>query len=127
MPSYAHVGDAGLDLFALEKVVIKPGEIGQVRSGVAMEIPKGYVGLCWDKSGLSHKFGLKVLGGVIDAGFRGELVLSLINLSRAPYTFAKHDKVMQILIQPVARMEIKEVTVLADSSRGHGGWGSTGK
>ena len=127
MPSYAHPGDAGLDLFTLAEVKIEPGQIGQIRSGVAMAIPEGYVGLCWDKSGLSHKFGLKVLGGVIDAGFRGELVLSLINLGRASYTFAKHDKVMQLLIQPVARMEVEETDTLSDTSRGHGGWGSTGK
>ena len=92
-----------------------------------MEIPEGYVGLCWDKSGLSMKNGIKVLAGVIDAGFRGELVMGVINLGKEEYTFEKGHKVMQMLVQPVEIVDIKEAEELSDTSRGLGGFGSTGK
>lgn len=127
LPSYAHPYDAGMDLFALEEVKIKPGEIARVRSGIAMEIPEGYVGLCWDKSGLSMKNGIKVLAGVIDSGFRGELVLGVINLGKEEYIFEKGHKVMQMLLQPVEIADIMEVEHLSETSRGEGGFGSTGK
>ena len=127
LPSYAHPHDAGMDLFALEDVKIKPGEIARIRSGVAMEIPEGYVGLCWDKSGLSMKNGIKVLAGVIDSGFRGELVMGVINLGKEEHTFEKGHKVMQMLLQPVEIADITEVDELSDTSRGEGGFGSTGK
>lgn len=127
LPSYAHPYDAGMDLFALEEVKIPPGENARIRSGVAMEIPEGYVGLCWDKSGLSINHKLKVLAGVIDAGFRGELVISVINLGKEDYVFKKGDKVMQMLIQPVENVEIEEVKELSNSYRGEKGFGSTGK
>jgi dUTP pyrophosphatase len=127
LPEYAHPYDAGMDLFALEEVKIKPGEIARIRSGVAMEIPEGFVGLCWDKSGISMKNGIKVLAGVIDAGFRGELVMGVINLGNKEYVFEKGHKVMQMLIQPVEIAEIIECENLSDTSRGEGGFGSTGK
>jgi dUTP pyrophosphatase len=127
LPNYAHSYDAGMDLYALEEVKIKPGEIARIRSGIAMEIPDGYVGLCWDKSGLSMKNGIKVLAGVIDAGFRGEIVMGVINLGKEEYTFEKGHKVMQMLVQPVEIMDIIEVEELSDTSRGEGGFGSTGK
>lgn len=127
LPSYAHEGDAGMDLFALEETVAKPGEITRIRSGVAMEIPEGFVGLCWDKSGLSVNHGIKVLAGVLDAGYRGEVVMGVFNLSKEVYTFEKGHKVMQMLIQPVENPEILEVEELSHSSRGEGGFGSTGK
>jgi dUTP pyrophosphatase len=81
-----------MDLFSLEEVRVKPGEVVRIRSGVAMEIPEGYVGLCWDKSGLSMKHGIKVLAGVIDSSFRGELVMAVINLGKDTYTFEKGHK-----------------------------------
>lgn len=127
LPSYAHPYDAGMDLFALEEVKIKPGETARIRSGVALEIPEGFVGLCWDKSGLSMKNGIKVLAGVIDSGFRGELVMGVINLGKEEYTFEKGHKVMQMLVQPVEIMEIIETEELSETSRGEGGFGSTGK
>lgn len=127
LPKFAHPGDAGMDLFALEDTVVLPGEVTRVRSGVAMEIPEGYVGLCWDKSGISMNHRIKLLGGVIDAGFRGEILMGLINLGNEPYTFEKGHKVMQLLIQKVEHPEIVEVEELSDTSRGEGGFGSTGK
>ena len=127
LPSYAHPYDAGMDLFALEEVTVGVGEIGRVRTGLAVEVPEGYVGLCWDKSGLSMSHGIKVLAGVLDSGFRGELVLAVINLGKEPYTFKKGHKVMQMLVQKVENPEIVEAEELAESVRGKKGFGSTGK
>lgn len=127
LPNYATEGDAGMDLFTLEEVKVVPGEIARVRSGVAMEIPDGYVGLCWDKSGLSMNHGIKVLAGVIDSGFRGELVMAVINLGKETYTFEKGHKVMQMLIQKVEHVKIEDVGNLSETKRGEGGFGSTGK
>ena len=125
--AYAKAGDAAFDLFSAQDVVIAPMERAQVSTGVALEIPEGYVGLIWDKSGLSHKFGLRTLGGVVDAGYRGEILVCVINLSKDPYTFEKGHKVAQMLIQKREHCDIVEVDELSDSERGAGGFGSTGK
>ncbi len=127
MPEYATQGDAAMDLFAFTHTEIKPGERVSVATGIAMEIPYGYVGLIWDKSGLSHKAGLKTLGGVIDAGYRGEIKIGMINLSTQIYVFEKGHKVAQMLIQERAEVELEETDMLSDSERGAGGFGSTGK
>lgn len=127
VPSYAHPGDAGMDLFACEGTVVRQGDRTLVGTGVAMEIPDGYVGLVWDKSGLSNNHGLKTLGGVIDAGYRGEVKVGLVNLSDKDYTVRVGEKVAQMLIQKVERAAIEEVSELSDTSRGEGGFGSTGK
>lgn len=127
LPAFANAGDAGMDLFALEDTVAHPGEVVRVRSGIAMEIPEGYVGLCWDKSGISMNNKIKLLGGVIDAGYRGEILMGLINLGKEAYTFEKGHKVMQLLIQKVEHPEIVEAEELSETQRGTGGFGSTGK
>lgn len=127
IPSYAHPGDAGMDLYALEDTVILPGETTKVRSGLAFELPEGFVGLCWDKSGVSTNGKIKTLAGVLDSGYRGELLMAVINLGTEPYTFRKGDKVLQMLIQKIERPEIIEAEELTDTSRGEGGFGSTGK
>jgi dUTP pyrophosphatase len=126
LPSYAHTGDAGMDIYALRSVFIQPGERIDVQTGISIEIPEEYVGLIWDKSGISLKRGIKVLGGVIDAGYRGEIRIGLINLGSEPVSFGAGQKVAQMLIQRVASPEIIEVTKLSDSERGEGGFGSTG-
>ncbi|MFA6338508.1 MAG: dUTP diphosphatase [Candidatus Paceibacterota bacterium] len=127
LPNYANHDDAGLDLYSNENVTLKPGERFSVATGVAIEIPKGYVGLIWDKSGLSHNFGLKTLGGVVDAGFRGEVKVGIVNLSKKVYKFEKGHKVAQMVIQKKESVKVKEVTSLADSQRGKKGFGSSGK
>lgn len=127
LPSYAHRGDAGLDLFAIEEVAIESGEIVRIKTGVALELPAGYVGLIWDKSGLAANYGLKTMAGVFDAGYRGELQIVLTNLSDKTYVVKKHDKVAQMLIQAVELPDLVEVDELSDSSRGEGGFGSTGR
>ncbi len=127
LPSYAHSGDAGMDIFAQEKTIIKRGQIAKIGTGVSMELPEGYVALVWDKSGLASNYGLKNLGGVIDAGYRGEYFITLVNLGNEDYTIDKHHKIAQILIQKVEHPMLEEVEVLSDTSRGQGGFGSTGK
>jgi dUTP pyrophosphatase len=127
VPAYVHNGDAGMDIFAAEDVIIRTDGRVKVPTGIAMEIPDGYVGLVWDKSGLSMNHGLKTLGGVIDAGYRGEVIIGVANLSDEDYTIKKGHKVAQILIQKVESPGIKEVEELSSSDRGEKGFGSTGK
>lgn len=127
VPTYAHPGDAGLDLYAVERVVIKPNTMGVVPTGLACQLPKGTVGLFWDKSGLATKHGLKIMGGVIDEGYRGELVVALMNLGKKSVVFDVGHKVTQMLVQHVHRPRIRVVAALADSSRGAKGFGSSGK
>lgn len=124
LPSYTHSFDAGLDFHGIETVTIQPGEIGKIRSGLAIEIPDGYVGLCWDRSGIATKHKIKVVAGVIDSGFRGELKLCVINLGKEPFTFEKGDSVFQILIQKVEHVEVVESDELSGSERGEKGFGS---
>ncbi len=127
LPSYAHPGDAGMDFYTNETITVAPGETCRIKSGISVEIPEGYVGLFWDKSGLSMKHSIKVLAGVIDAGFRGEIVMGVINLGKEAYTFEKGHKVMQLLIQPVNIVDISETDSLSDTARGANMLGSTGK
>lgn len=127
IPTRAHDTDAGMDLYAAMGYIVRPGERVQVRVGVSMAIPAGYVGLVWDKSGLSHKNGLKVLGGVIDASYRGEVMVGIVNLGTGPYKFERGQKVAQMLIQKIETPEILIVDELDDTQRGVGGFGSTGK
>lgn len=127
LPNYSYEDDAAFDLFSTETLEIKPNQRLQIPTGVAMQIPVGYVGLIWDKSGLSHKHGLKTLGGVIDSGYRGEVQVGLINLSNENYKIEKGHKVAQMIIQKKETCEIAEVDDLDDSERGEGGFGSSGK
>ena len=125
-PTYAHPGDAGLDMYASEAMMIPAGARASVATGISMAIPVGYVGLMWDKSGLAHTNGLATLAGVIDAGYRGEISIIILNTSNQNYTVAVGSKIAQLLIQPVHQVELQEVESLDNTSRGHGGFGSTG-
>ncbi len=127
LPAYAHPGDAGMDFFALEKTTIAPKERLIVKTGISIEIPEGYVGLVWDKSGIPLKYGLKTIGGVIDAGYRGEVGIGLLNTSDQEYIFEAGHKIAQMLIQKVEQVELIEVAELTETQRGTGGFGSTGK
>ncbi|MBD3204165.1 dUTP diphosphatase [Candidatus Woesearchaeota archaeon] len=126
-PHYAHKGDAGIDLRSSEEEIIKPGDFKMISSGVKMAIPEGYVGLVWDKSGYAAKKAIHVLAGVIDSGYRGEIKVVIKNLGNEDFQITKNMKIAQILIQPVARAELKEVESLDETSRNEGGFGSTGK
>ena len=126
MPCYAHPGDVGMDLYAMETVIIKPMEHYRFWHGFAMEFPVGYAAIVKDKGSIS-KAGLSTMGGVFDAGYRGEYNTHLVNLSDKPYTVEEGDKVSQIVIFPVDIAELEVVNTLSESSRGEGMFGSTGK
>ncbi len=126
LPSYANPGDAGFDLYSAEEVVLRPGQRHPIRSGIQMAIPSGYVGLIWDKSGRAAKDGLKMMGGVIDSGYRGEILILMQNLGDKDVKIEKNHKVAQMLIQPVHNVEFEEVGSLDETQRGTGGFGSSG-
>jgi dUTP pyrophosphatase len=126
LPNYAHPGDVGMDMYAMETVTIKPMEHHRFFHGFAMEFPEGNAGIIMDKSSIS-KAGLIHMGGVFDAGYRGEYNTHLVNLGSEPYTVEEGDKVSQLVIIPVVIAEIEETDTLSDSSRGMGAFGSTGK
>lgn len=127
VPRFAHHDDAGMDICVPERVTIAPGQRKSVALGLALEIPEGYVALLWDKSGLSHKYGIKTFGGVIDAGYRGEIHAGVMNLSKDTYVFEKGHKIVQMLIQKVEHPIVVEVDTLSESQRGERGFGSSGK
>ncbi len=128
LPAYAHPGDAGLDLAAAEKVRLWPGERVAVPTGLAVAIPDGWVGLVHPRSGLARRHGLTVANapGTIDAGYRGEVQVLLVNLGTEVVDIAAGDRVAQLLLQRVGWAEVVEVKELSDTARGDGGFGSTG-
>jgi dUTP pyrophosphatase len=126
IPCYSHPGDAGMDLFSLVDEVIQPGEAKPIPTGIQMAIPEGYVGLIWDKSGISLR-GVHRLAGVVDAGYRGEVRVVMANLGKEPYAIKKGMKIAQMLVQPVETMAIVEAEELDETPRGEGGFGSTGE
>ena len=134
MPERAHDGDAGVDLFSAVDVVLAPGERALVGTGIAVAIPHGMVGLIHPRSGLAARVGLSIVNspGTIDAGYRGEIKVSLINLDpRAPIVVHRGDRIAQLLVQRVELPELVEVDSfdeagLADTTRGSGGHGSSG-
>lgn len=125
VPVYGHPGDAGMDLFSVVDHELAPGAVFAVPTGIQVAIPAGFVGLIWDKSGISLK-GVHRLAGVVDAGYRGEVQVVMINLGREPFAIKRGMKIAQMLIQPVAAVTIVESGTLDDTSRGEGGFGSTG-
>lgn len=129
LPSYAHPGDAGADLVAAEDVELLPGERALVRTGVAIALPDGYVGLVHPRSGLAAKLGVTVLNapGTVDAGYRGELLVNLVNHDRmSTAKISRGDRIAQLVVQRVERAHFHGVAELPGSSRGAGGHGSTG-
>lgn len=129
LPAYAHPGDAGLDLLAREDVTLAPGGRAAVPTGVALALPAGYVGLVHPRSGLARKHGITVLNapGTVDAGYRGEIQVILVNTDAAQtVTLRRGDRVAQLVVQAVAQAELIEVGSLPGSDRGEGGFGSTG-
>lgn len=129
VPSYAHEGDAGADLCAREDVTLAPGQRVLVPTGVSLALPLGYVGLVHPRSGLATKHGLTVVNapGTIDAGYRGEVKVTLLNTdTTTPIVLKRGDRIAQLVIQKVERAHFIEVSDLDDSARGAGGFGSTG-
>lgn len=126
LPTRAHHDDAGLDIYCCEDVTLLPHETTKIPTGIAYEVPEGYVGLIWDKSSVGGK-GIKTLGGVLDSGYRGELFVPLHNLHNVPHTFEAGHKIAQMLIQKVELWDVEESDELSETKRGTGAFGSTGK
>lgn len=130
VPAYARPGDAGVDLLARERVVLQPRNgRAQVPTGVAVAIPEGYAGFIQPRSGLALKHGVTCLNtpGLIDSGYRGELIVLLVNTdSSSHYTVERGDRIAQLVIQKVEHAMFREVAALDETHRGEGGWGHTG-
>jgi dUTP diphosphatase len=129
LPSYSHPGDAGADLVTTVDVHLEPGERVLVPTGVALALPDGYVGLVHPRSGLAATLGVSIVNapGTVDAGYRGEISVLLINLDPAePVDLSRGDRVAQLVVQQVEKARFVEVDRLPGSARGAGGYGSTG-
>lgn len=127
IPAYALPGDAGMDLYSVEDKILKPMGLEQIHTGIEIELPPKMAGLVWAKSGLATKYGITVMGGVFDENYRGELIVSLINLSNKDYHIHTGDKIAQLLIQQIEHPEVREVSKLSLTIRGKSRLGSTGK
>jgi dUTP pyrophosphatase len=130
LPAYARADDAGLDLYAREAVALAPGARVAVGTGVAIALPAGYAAFVLPRSGLALRHGLSLVNtpGLIDAGYRGEIRVVLVNHDRTtPVTLARGDRIAQLVVQRVEHVELIEVETLPESARGAGGFGSSGR
>lgn len=128
IPQYAHAQDSGLDLAADENITLRPGAWTSIRTGIALELPSGTEGQIRPRSGLAANHGVTVLNapGTIDAGYRGEIMVILINMGRRDYRIKRGDRIAQLVICPVAKVKIKAVSKLRQTKRGDRGLGSSG-
>jgi dUTP pyrophosphatase len=129
LPSYAHPGDAGADLVTAEDFSLGPGERAVVGTGIAIALPAGYAAFVHPRSGLAARHGVTVVNapGTVDAGYRGEIKVTLLNTdARHPVSFRRGDRIAQLVVQRVEYVSFREVTALPGSARGEGGFGSTG-
>lgn len=129
LPTKATSYSAGYDLYCAEAQTIYPGDWRQVRTGIALEIPRGFEGQVRSRSGLGWKYGITVMGGMgtIDADYRGEILVQLINQSEIKRTLELGQRIAQLIIAPVQRVEYDWSETLSETGRGTGGFGSTGK
>src|ERR1700734_3092966 len=128
LPRYARPGDAGVDLAAAEDVDLAPGERAMVRTGIAIALPDGYAGFVHPRSGLAARHGVTLVNapGTIDAGYRGEIKVILLNTDRGrPVSLRRGDRIAQLVVQRGEQVTFREVPVLPDSARGENGFGST--
>jgi dUTP pyrophosphatase len=129
LPSYSHPGDAGADLVTAVDVELAPGARATVPTGMAIALPDGYAAFVHPRSGLASRLGVTIVNapGTVDAGYRGEIRVTLLNTDPAtPAVFARGDRIAQLVVQRVERARFHEVSLLPGSSRGDGGHGSTG-
>lgn len=129
LPSYAHAGDAGADLYAREDVRLAPGQRALVPTGIALALPAGHAGFVHPRSGLAHRHGLSIVNapGTIDAGYRGEVKVNLVNLDpEQEIVLRRGDRIAQLVVQPVVRAVFVESDELDTTERGEGGHGSSG-
>ncbi len=130
LPTRGHPGDAGLDLYSIEAAHMGPGERWSVGTGIALEIPEGHAGLVLPRSGLAREHGIALVNspGLIDAGYRGEVRVLLLNTDPAETVRIEAGaRIAQLVVMPIALAEPIEATALSESSRGEGGFGSTGR
>lgn len=128
-PIYAKAGDAGCDLRSTADLVLKAGDRALIKTGIKIAMPDGYVGLVHPRSGLAAKHGITVLNtpGTVDAGYRGEIMVTLYNSSKEDFPISRGDRIAQLLFQQVERARFIHVEALPESSRGETGFGSSGK
>jgi dUTP pyrophosphatase len=128
LPSRAHPGDAGFDLSAREAVDLAPGEWATIPTGIAVAIPEGHAGLVVPRSGIAARHGISVVNGpgVVDAGYRGEVQVVLINLGTVQFRVERGDRIAQLVVVPIASATLTEVAELPESARGPDGFGSSG-
>lgn len=125
LPTRAYDESAGLDLYASEPAIVVPGYVTMIKTGISIELPKGTVGLIWPRSGLSKR-GVQVLAGVLDQDFRGEVQIMLTG-SSSTVEIQAGDRIAQLLIQPVIKVDPVEASELSDTTRADGGFGSSGR
>jgi dUTP pyrophosphatase len=128
IPGHAHPGDGGVDLYAREPARLEAGQRAVVPTGIAVAIPDGFAGLVTPRSGLAARNGISVVNGpgLVDAGYRGEIQVVLVNLSTEVFVVERGDRIAQFVVIPVSVQEFVPVNELPDSARGSGGFGSTG-
>ena len=126
LPLRAHPMDSGADLFALERTVLAPHAITKVRTGIAVELPENTSGIIWGKSSVESK-AVKAMAGLVDAPYRGELIVCMYNLNDTEFVFEAGQKIAQLVVLPTLYPTFEEVAQLSDTTRGAGGFGSTGK
>lgn len=128
IPNYAHIGDAGLDLFSIEEKLLNPGDSALIKTGIKIELPEQTEAQIRPRSGLALKHGITVLNtpGTIDEGYRGEIGIILINHGKKDFLVEKNMKIAQMVVKPVWYVNVEEVKELSDTERAEGGFGSTG-
>ena len=127
LPGYATPGAAGADLRTAEEVTLAPGARAAVPTGIRLALPEGHVGLIWPRSGLAVRHGLDTLAGVVDADYRGEVKVVLVNHGAEPVHLEKGERIAQLLVQRVERVDFTRAAALDGTARGDGGFGSSGR
>ena len=129
IPTYGSENAAGMDMYSIDTVTIEPGQTVLVHTGICMEIPDGYYGALYPRSGIATKRGLRLANcvGVIDSDYRGEIIAALYNDSVVPQEVREGDRIAQLIIQPYLNVEFEEADELSDTERGSGGFGHSGQ
>ena len=127
VPTRSNQSDAGWDLYSVTTRPIAPSQRVTIKTGISLEIPEEYVGLIWPRSGMSVKNGIDVLAGVVDSGYRGEIKVILYNHGKSDFLINNKDRIAQMILTPVIKMDLEETDDLPETIRGEGGFGSTGK
>ncbi len=125
LPQRAHPTDSGADLFALVRTVLPPRSVTNVRTGICLELPENTSGVIWGKSSVESR-GIKAMAGLVDAPYRGEILVCMYNLNETEFVFEAGQKVAQLVVLPTLYPAFEEVTQLSETGRGSGGFGSTG-